>query len=280
MGNPVVQGRMDRLTRRWWFLLGFALLNLVPPYVSKPLSHQEWSEMWRVYDHIFNNAFHARLVSPWWNVFQAAPIVLALLIVLVGKPVSRPFSAYAAVTFGLFAILQNVSITKKYGLGIVTCNLLWFSILAGFWAWEAFAGLNDFSRSHRPAWRYWVVPLALYAFWVPIAPDKTGTLHFAPAFFLKFHTGLAFCLMAPVYLAILSLYYPRVNLAVMRLTGLTGIILAFYNMLGAYFGRTVFHAVVHTPLLAISIYAFVLSFLRPAGCGAGAAARKDYEDPA
>ncbi len=256
------QSRPDRLTRRWWFLLLFVLLNLIPPYVSKPLSSKEWSEMWRIYDHIFSNAFINALSSPWWVVFQIAPVVLVLLIFLLGNRVRAVFSAYAAITFVLFAVLQNIAVTKKYGLGIVTCNFLWFMILAGFWAWEAFAGLTDFSPRRRPLWAYWVVPLAIFAFWIPVGPAKDGTWHFSPLFFLQMHTGLAFCLMAPVYLAILSLYHLRVNLAVMRMTALTGIILAFYNILGASFGRNAFHAIAHVPLATISIYAFVLSFVR------------------
>ncbi len=270
MGEKSVsfQSRADRLTRRWWFLLLFCLLNLIPPYVSRPLSPQEWSELWRVYTHIFSESFVNSLSSPWWVVFQIAPIILVLLIVTVGNRVKTVFSAYAAITFLLFAVLQNVSVTEKYGLGIVTCNVLWFTILAGFWAWEAFAGLTDLAPRPRPWWSYWVMPLAIFAFWIPVAPDRHGTLHFTPLLFLRVHTGLAFCLMVPVYLAILSLYYPRVNLAVMRLTALTGMIVALYNMLGAYFGRGVYHAVVHTPLAAISIYTFVLSFVRPRTEGA------------
>jgi hypothetical protein len=37
--------------------------------------------------------------------------------------------------------------------------------------------------------------------------------------------------MTPVYLGILTLYYPKVNVVTLRLTGLLGIIIGFWNMI-------------------------------------------------
>ena len=54
---------------------------------------------------------------------------------------------------------------------------------------------------------------------------------FNPIHLLANVAGLAFCLMTPVYLAILILYYPKVNIATLRVTSLVGAIIGFYNML-------------------------------------------------
>jgi hypothetical protein len=153
-------------------------------------------------------------------------------------------------------------VTERYGVGIVTCNVAWCLIIAGFWAWEASVGLNDFAPRRRSLWQYWVVPFALFAFWVPIRyHHDTASFHFMPLAFLRDHTGLAFCLMTPVYLAILALYHPTVNPALMRVTGLAGIVVAFWNMVTAFvFTHNWYHAVTHLPLTLLSIYAVVLSF--------------------
>jgi hypothetical protein len=38
--------------------------------------------------------------------------------------------------------------------------------VAAFWLWEAVISRNDFTRRQsRPLWHYWMVPLAMLAFW-------------------------------------------------------------------------------------------------------------------
>ena len=263
-GAWVPQSRPDRLTRRWWFILVFVLLNLIPPITTKPLSPEQWANLGEVYEHLLGRALWSSLTSRWWGAFDILPIVLVLLLVFLGRRISRLLSAYAALTYVLFAVLQSISVTDRYGVGIVTCNVLWFLIVAGLWGWEAFAGLNDFAPRPRSLWKYWVVPLALFAFWIPfVYSAKTGGFHFTPLLFMKNHSGLAFCLMTPAYLAMLTLYYPRVNFAVLRVTALTGTIIGFWNMLVCFvFTSNWFTGVVHIPLLVISIYALVLSFVK------------------
>jgi hypothetical protein len=70
-------------------------------------------------------------------------------------------------------------------------------------------------------------------------------------------------MMTPIYLAIFSLFYPRVNLPVLRITSFIGIIIGSTMMLtvpgiGGPLGS--YLAFIHIPLLTISLYCFVLSF--------------------
>lgn len=86
---------------------------------------------------------------------------------------------------------------------------------------------------------------------------------FNPLYFFTNMAGLAFCLMTPVYLGILTLYHPRVNLATLRVTGLVGSIIGFYNILTNFimFPELLWwNGVLHIPLITISIYGLVLSF--------------------
>jgi hypothetical protein len=262
------QGGLDRLTRKWWVLGLLLAMNWIPPFVTRyPQDEEHFEVLPETYAVLFSRALFSSLSSPLWGAFQVLPIALVVGIIFLGDRVSRAFSAYAAITFVLFAVLQNVAIdTPRFGHGVVTCNLLWFFLVASLWAWEAFAGRNDLSRRRVPLWRCWVVPLAVFAFWVPVAPDSEGAIRFTPLLFWRFHTGLAFCLMTPVYLAVLTLFWPRVNLAVMRVTAFVGIIIALWNQVTAFVWMdNWFHGVLHLPLTVISLYAFVLSFVRPRG---------------
>jgi len=69
-------------------------------------------------------------------------------------------------------------------------------------------------------------------------------------------------MMTPAYLAILTLYYPKVNIATLRVTSLVGTIIGFYNMMTNFLidpGKLWWNGVLHIPLVVISIYALVLS---------------------
>ncbi len=258
------QGRLDRLTRRWWVVILILVLpNLIPPLVTK--NHGEaYDDVGRLYNVLLRSAVVTHLTSPLWIAFDVLPIALVLGVFTLGRRISRVFAFYAAVSYLLFAVLQSVSVTERYGVGIVTGNLLCFTGIACLWAWEGLAGLNDFSRRRIPWWRWWVAPFAVFALWLPVGWDRSvGEFVFAPLFFTRFHTGLAFCTMTPVYLAVLTLFWPRINLALMRVTAAVGILIAFWNMMGALvFTDYWYNGVVHAPLAVLSVYALVLSFLR------------------
>jgi len=75
--------------------------------------------------------------------------------------------------------------------------------------------------------------------------------------------GLAFCTMTPVYPGILTLYYPMVNIATLRVTSLLGIIIGFWNMVGNFLIKPDilwWNGALHLPLVFISVYALILSF--------------------
>ena len=255
---------LDSITRRWWFLAIFILLGTVmPPFVSRGIV--EPSEIGEVISYILSNAL-INSWAPWYPVFKIIPLVLVAGIILFGNRMSRVFSLYAGVSYVLFAVLQGIAITDEYGLAIVTGNVITMLIVAGFWFWEAAVGQNDLSPRQIPIAKYWVVPLAFLAFWFPI-DLTTMRPEFTLTQFVANSAGLAFCLMTPVYLAILTLYYPKVNMATLRVTSLLGVLIGFWNMVVDILLRLDdplwWLGGLHIPVLAISIYALILSFHRP-----------------
>lgn len=137
-----------------------------------------------------------------------------------------------------------------------------FFIVAAFWLWDVFAGKNNFMPQRRPLGKYWVVPLAFIAFWFPINAD-TFLPDFAPMNFLTNVAGLTFCMMTTVYLAILILYYPQVNMATMRVTSIVGTIIGFYNIMISFVENPTelwWYGILHIPLFIVSLYSFILSF--------------------
>jgi len=253
-----IQAKLELATRKWWFFLLFILLQFIPPYASKGY---EWAETGMVTGEILSHAIISDYTA-LYPIFKIVPIILVISILFLRNRVARLFSIYVAITYVLFAFLQSIAFTEKYGLGIITINLIMFLVVAAFWFWEAIAKKNDFTPRKDPLWRYWVVPFAFLAFWFPLNPE-TAMPDFNPLFLLTNGAGLAFCMMTPVYLAILTLYYPRVNIATLRVTSLVGTIIGFYNIMVNFFMNPSvlwWNGVLHMPLLTISIYALALSF--------------------
>jgi hypothetical protein len=189
-----------------------------------------------------------------YPLFKIIPILLVVLIVLRKKGVARWFNFYVGISYVLFAFLQHVAITEEYGFSIVISNLIMLLIVATFWFWDIFAQKNSFMLVEQPLWKYWVIPLAFIAFWYPLNQD-TFMPDFNPVYLFNNAAGLTFCMMTPVYLAILLLHYPQINIATLRVTGLAGIIIASYNVLLNFFmypDTLWWNGVLHIPLLMIS----------------------------
>lgn len=257
------QGKLERITRRWWFYLLFVLLwFVVPPYASKGYKFpQEWGN---VIFHVLGRAIiysHSEL----YPVFKIIPIVLIVSIVIFRNKVVRLFSIYVSISYVLFAFGQSIAITEKYGVAICTINLVMFLVVAALWIWEAFVLQNDFIPRRRPTWKYWVVPLAVLAFWYPINL-RTGQPDFNPIYIFTSPAGVAFCMMTPVYIGLLTLYWPRVNIATLRVTSLVGLSIGIANMFTNFLVRPSvnwWNGVLHIPLLVISLYGLVLSLKHP-----------------
>jgi len=265
--NRLQAGKLERITRKWWFFLLFVLLQFVPPYASKGYKFpEEWSS---VIMHALSNAF-IYSYSELYPVFKIVPIVLIVLVITFRNRVARLFSIYVAFSYILFTVGQNIAVTERYGVSICTVNLIMFPVVAGFWVWEAIVLQNDFSPAKIPIWRYGVVPLALLAFWAPANP-RAGMPDFNPAYLLINGAGMAFCMMTPVYVGLLTLYWPKVNIATLRVTSLVGLIIGLYNM-GTNFlispGTRWWNGVLHIPLLSISVYGLILS-LKKGPCQQG-----------
>ena len=253
-----IQNTLDAKTRRWWFFVGMLVLQCVAiPYATKNFDFSKWGNIIR------HASSHCFLFSwkPVYPVFQVAAIVFVVILLILRNKVGRIFSLYAGICYVLIAILQSVAITPKYGVCIVTVNIIMFGLVAGAWIWEAIAGKNDFSKHDRSYWKYLVIPPAVVAFWMPIS-ETTGKPDFDPVYFLTSGSALTFCLMTPVFVAVLMFFYPRVNMLTLRMTGVVGTILGLYNIipkliLGLYSSR--WDGILHLPLLVLSAMGLVLS---------------------
>ena len=253
-----IQIKLESITRRWWFFLLLILLQFIPSYTSVPIDP---SQIGLVIGEALSNALIYNFQSIFF-VFKIIPLVLILAIPFLKNSVTRVFSFYVGISYILFAFLQSIGVSETFGLVIVITNLTMFLLVAVFWFWEGIAIENDFSTPRLTPLKLWVIPFAIVAFWYPI--NTTAMMpDLNPLGLIANEAGLTFCMMTPVYLAILIIFYPNVNLATFRVTSIIGLIIGFYNFLVNfvwYYDTMFWNGVFHIPLIVLSIYALILAY--------------------
>jgi len=238
------------LAQKWWFYLLLTILYFIPPYTSKSYNPEDTQ--------IVVLEVLSRSLEPYvWlaPLFHIVTIVLVVSMYFYRDRITRIFSTYVGLNYLFIAFAQSIAVTENYGLGILIGGIICFSIVGVFWIWEAIVKKNTLPSDKIPIWKFWVVPLAVLAFWAPPEPV------FNPIYLLTSYYGLAFCLTTPVVLAVLTFYHPQVNIATLRVTGFMGTLLGILNISMAFTGGNIWiSGILHVPLLTISAYAFILSF--------------------
>ena len=252
-----MQRKLELITRKWWFFLIFILIQFIPPYASKGF---EAAETGKFIVEVLSHSLVYNFPS-FYLIFKILPLVLVICIILLRNRVTRIFNLYVAITYILFAFLQNIAFTERYGLAIITINMVMFLLVALFWIWEALVQKNDFASPTKSTKKYWIIPLAFLAFWYPINPETMG-IDFNILYLLTNEAGLTFCMMTPVYISLLILHYPRINLVTLRVTSLVGTIIGFYNILTNFImfpNLLWWNGILHLPLISISVYGLIIS---------------------
>ncbi|KNY26185.1 hypothetical protein [Pseudobacteroides cellulosolvens] len=252
------------ITARWWFI---ALIPLIfffsPPFVQKNglslLNFQNW---FKTIGDISSNNFTSYFAkySPIMNL--TALIVIILVFVLKNK-FTRVFSIYAAFMMAFYGVTQNTSYTDINGIGIITSSYIFIPILSGIWIWEAFTKNNNFDLPPKVnIWTITAFCFALFAFWNPINP-KNSMPDFNPVYFMTNGSNSMFCTMTPMILAILFFFYPNINTAALRVTGLCGATIGFTQLvihLCIFVKTNWWVGVLHIPVFILSLAAVILSF--------------------
>jgi hypothetical protein len=250
------QGKLEGITRKWWLYLLLLVLFFIPPYATKSYDPRQSTDL-------IGQVLSAPLIAtfPVLNpIAKIIPVALFVGLLLHGNKVRRAFNVYAAVLYLALAFLQTAAITESHGLVVLSGNLALILAVTLVWIWEVFAEANDFVPRKRRLWKWWVVLLALLPFLAPIN-SSTMLPDFSPLRLLTNEAGLTYCFMTPVILAVLIMFHPTVNLAVLRISSFAGMLFGTVNMItwfvlepwGWWMG------VLHLPLVVLSIYAFVIS---------------------
>jgi len=226
----------------------------LPPFSSVPITANEM--MLLIRDVLIQTSIAYSWLSP---VIHVTTIILFIALYRYGQKIGRTVDAYFGILFLFFAFSNNIAITENYGLAVITGNLVPMLIVGLFWIWEVFRSRNEYVFQSLPAWRYWVVPFAILAFWFPTSSDLSP--NFSPLLLLTSSFGVMFCPTTPVVIALLTLIYPRVNVYVLSVTSFVGFLIGLFNAMSLFImpGYTLWSLILHTPLIFISIYGLIIT---------------------
>ena len=245
---------INKITGKWWFFVLIILCQFLPPYASKGID----SVPRFLATHLMNAPMHH--LGDWQAVFKIIPILFILGIIFFGNRFSRLFAVYAGLAYLAFNVLQNFSFSPEYGLGILSQNLITMLLVSLLWFWEAFAGQNDFSPTRLTPLKWSFIALACWAFWDPINA-VTRMPDFNPLYLINNPGGVAFCMMTPVFLAVLMTFYPKVNFALLRVNSLAAVIIGIFNVLVVFANPAVYwwFGLLHLPLFILGVCGLIIS---------------------
>jgi hypothetical protein len=242
---------MKSLYKKWWFYLLLVIFFFIPIYATKGYDYSNINAV--ILDLLKASSETYKVAAPF---FHIATLIIVVLLIIFKNKVRQVFNIYVCIIFFFFAFSQGVFFTDKYGVAIMGSYVIIFSIIGIYWIWEIIVKQNDFSLPKIPFWKYWVVPFVILSFWSPVE------LEFRPIYLLTSDYGIAFCFTAPVILAILSLYHPRVNIAVLRVTSFVSLFVGILNMVYIFLDGILWLVILHIPLFVISLYCLILSYLK------------------
>jgi hypothetical protein len=259
-----IQGTLDAVTKKWWLYPLLLLLFFIRAYASTGYEPQESMD---VIGQVLSDPLIYRF-AVLMPIAKAIPVVLIIGVLLMGNRVRCLFNGYVAALYLALAFFQTTAVTDTYGFTVISGNLALVLIVALMWIWEAIAQRNDFTPRKRPVWKWWVVPLAVVALLAPV-DASTMSPDFSPLHMLTNEAGLTCCMMTPVVLAVLTLFHPTVNLAVLRVSSFVGMLLGAVNMIVWFVVESWgwWMGVLHIPLVVISVYGFVLAHQAKARAG-------------
>ncbi|MDD3819418.1 MAG: hypothetical protein PHG41_06255 [Actinomycetota bacterium] len=245
---------LEKLITKWWFYVIVLLIAFVPSITQKSVPPEQTPL-------IIQEVLQNPLVYKYSVFFPVSKILLIILIagpLILKNSFRRLFSIFFVILMSIVAIFQNISLETQFGYAILLGNIIIQGIVIITWIYEIKVQKNDFSKINITWWKILCLLLGFFAFWMP---SKNGFMHFSFIDLFINEAGLTYCMITPVALSVLLLYYPDVNKVSLRVTALVGLYFGIMNIFTWFVLNAEFWwmGVLHLPLLINSIIGLVCS---------------------
>jgi len=260
MNNRLTKLSQKRLFYPLIFAL-FLIISFLPPITQQPYSPENTQQ---VIIELLKVAIKPYEV--FGILFHIATIILAGWIMFDSTASGRLLFIFIGVNFIIIALVQSFGTTETYGDVIHTGGLVAFTLLGILWTWAGVKGGTEPLLANIQLHHMFFLPFAVLSFWAPYQVKANVVLpDFNPALLLTSPDyGLTFCFTAPVFLYLLFILFPKVNIPVYRITAFNGLLYALFNIAHWFNPDTRWMGVLHLPLLMLSTAALIQSRKRNA----------------
>jgi hypothetical protein len=253
--------RKDLASRKWFYPVIYGMLvvvSMLPPITQVPYDPRNTQDVVMSILMVSITPYQA-----WGWMFHVATLAILALAIYRPQVAGRVMAAYFGVNYLLIAVLQTNAVTEEYGFAVQTGALVATALLGVLWLWVAWRDKLQVSFKHVPSWRWVLFPLALLVFWSPIGLEGSKVVpNFNPLLLLTSPDyGLAYCFVTPVFLFLLILFYPRVDIFVFRVTAFNGLLYGLLNLAHWFNPDRVWMGVMHIPLLIVPLVALLMPML-------------------
>jgi hypothetical protein len=248
---------LEVLTSKWWFYGLLFLACFIPPWSSNKV--ESFAELRKLVEYVAEFLIAKKLVLvPFMPYFHLAMLVLFSALLIWKNRFGKVFSMITGLHFLLIMFMQTGAITEQYGLVFYPNAFIMISAIGLGWVWEGFIRKNDYTFRPLKPHHYLLIAAAIFSFW---NPDRAGDYRLI--LFLTSTSPIAFCMVTTIYLAMMCVLHPRVNLPLFRISSFISILIGIVTLVMGFFmdppERGRYWSLLHTPLVAVAVYSFILS---------------------
>ncbi len=241
---------------KWWFFLVLLIIFFLPPLTEVPFDSRYTN---RVVVEVLQNPFIYKF-EILYGLIKVIFLVLVTCLISSKFRVERAFNYFVVILLIGIALFQNSAITSSYGIAVLPGNLILMAIIAIFWFNQIHTAEGTKIKNRIGYSKYWLIGLALLAYWFPV--DATGKYPNFTLNELLFNESMVTgCMLMPVILVVAILYFNKINLTTLKVTGFIGLLFGVINMIVWFIlNRELWWmGVLHLPLLVISFYVFIMA---------------------
>ena len=245
-------------TQTNWFRAAVLICLFLPLYTQSPYDPQQTPDLiYQVLSHPLTSH-----LEPLMSIFKLGLLLAVLSPLFLKRRGAAVVLAYYTFLLFIVGALQNTTITENYGFVWIVGNTIVHYMLAVICLVDICKRHTQLSRHHFDKSKLWIAPLMLLALLMPYGVSADGNA--IPDISMRMLTNdaaLTFCMITPVVIGTLLLFWRGVHRPTLAGLSFVGAIFGIINGLLWFTLRpeSWWMGVLHLPLLIISTHGLAVA---------------------
>jgi hypothetical protein len=237
-----------------WIYIVILLSSFIPAYTKIPMNPHESYK-------IIAEVLSKPIIYQFNYLFPVAKLFLLLFFIgtiFLKNKFAKTYSIMAVMLLFPVIFFQNMSNNTSYGFTILLGNIIAQTIIVILFLWEIKINKNDFSEYKISMINILTLVLGILAFWMP---SKDGKMYFNIRDILFNEAGLTFCMIMPIIIASLLMYYKTINITLLKIISFISIYYGLLNQMTWFILNPIYWwmGILHLPLLINGIIGFIMA---------------------